>query len=172
MAGVTIRPLALDEAEPVCALIHRAFAAQKIATDPPSSAFRETPATIADALAAGGGLGAEEAARLVGVVLWEEKDGGLYLGRLAVDPAVRRRGVARELIAAVEAEAVRCSLPRLHLSVRLSLLDNRRLFASCGFVETIRSAHPGYREPTSVAMEKRLSLFYTAGKSSEKVTLK
>ncbi len=163
MAGVTIRPLALDEAEPACALIHRAFAAQPLATDPPSSAFRETPATIADALAAGGGFGAEEAGRLVGAVLWEEKEGGLYLGRLAVDPTVRGRGVARALIAAVEAEALRRSLPRLHLSVRLSLPDNRRLFASCGFVETMRSAHPGYSEPTSVAMEKRLELLHTEG---------
>jgi GNAT superfamily N-acetyltransferase len=156
MAGVTVRPVALDEAEAVCALVHRAFAAQPIATDPPSSAFQETPATIADALTAGGGFGAAEAGRLVGAVLWEEKEGGLYLGRLAVHPAARGRGVARALVAAVEAEARRRALPRLHLSVRLPLLDNRRLFAACGFVETMRYAHPGYSEPTSVAMEKRL----------------
>ena len=46
----------------------------------------------------------------------------------------------------------RC-LPRLYLSTRLVLLDNRRLFAACGFVETTRDAHPGYAEPTFVNME-------------------
>jgi len=168
MAGVTIRPFALDEAEAVCALIHRAFAAQPVATDPPSSAFQETPATIAEALTAGGGFGAEEAGRLVGAVLWEEKEGGLYLGRLAVEPAARGRGVARALVGAVEVEAMRHALPRLHLSVRLSLLDNRRLFASCGFVETMRSAHPGYSEPTSIAMEKRLGVLHTEVSWSKK----
>ena len=48
-------------------------------------------------------------------------------------------------------------LPRLYLSTRLVLLDNRRLFGACGFVETARDAHPGYAEPTFVNMEKRLA---------------
>ena len=36
------------------------------------------------------------------------------------------------------------------------LLDNRRLFAGRGFVETTRETHPGYAEPTFVNMEKPL----------------
>jgi hypothetical protein len=47
-------------------------------------------------------------------------------------------------------------MPRLHLGTRLVLADNRRLFASCGFVEIARHAHPGYAAPTWVEMEKRL----------------
>jgi hypothetical protein len=47
-------------------------------------------------------------------------------------------------------------LPRINLSTRIPLLDNRRLFAACGFIETTHQAHPGYAEPTSVHMEKRL----------------
>ncbi len=45
----------------------------------------------------------------------------------------------------------------MHLSTRLVLLDNRRLFVACGFVETTRDTHPGYAEPTFVNMEKRLT---------------
>ena len=82
---------------------------------------------------------------------------GLYLGRLAVAPAWRGRGIARALVAAAEMAARRTGLPRVHLSTRLVLLDNRRLFAACGFVETTRDAHPGYAEPTFVNMEKRLA---------------
>jgi GNAT superfamily N-acetyltransferase len=98
-----------------------------------------------------------EGGTIIGSVLWEEKDGGLYFGRLAVHPAHRRQGVARILVGAAEAEARRRGLGRVHLSTRLPLLDNRRLFAACGYVETVRSAHAGCDAPTSVAMEKRLN---------------
>jgi hypothetical protein len=42
------------------------------------------------------------------------------------------------------------------LSTRLVLADNRRLFATCGFVELRPETHEGYAAPTSVVMEKRL----------------
>jgi GNAT superfamily N-acetyltransferase len=93
----------------------------------------------------------------VGAVLWVEKDGGLYVARLSVHPAWRGRGVARALMGAAEAEARRRALPRMLLSTRLALIDNRRLFAACGFRETAQHAHPGYAEPTFVDMEKGLA---------------
>jgi hypothetical protein len=46
----------------------------------------------------------------------------------------------------------------VHLSARLTLLDNRRLFASCGYRETELRTHDGYAAPTSVVMEKFLIL--------------
>ena len=55
-----------------------------------------------------------------------------------------------------EAVARRTGQPRVHLGTRLVLAANRRLFASCGFVEVALHAHPGYAAPTSVEMEKRL----------------
>jgi len=151
-----VRPLAIDDAPAAVALIHAAFAVQSVATDPPSAALRETSATVAAAIAEGGGAGAFEDAGLVAVVLWTEKEGGLYLGRLAVRPDRRGRGLARRLMAAAEAEARRRRLPRLHLSTRLVLLDNRRLFAACGYREIELRCHDGYTVPTSVVMEKQL----------------
>jgi hypothetical protein len=47
-------------------------------------------------------------------------------------------------------------LPRIHLSTRLVLLDNRRLFAACGFVETTQERMPATLGDTFVNMEKRL----------------
>ncbi len=155
-AAYATRPLCQADAPAAAALIRVAFGAQPMQTDPPSAALRETAETIAAAIAAGGGAAILAGGDLVGTVLWAEQEGGLYVGRLAVRPDWRRRGLARALIAAAEAEARRRHLPRVHLSTRLPLLDNRRLFAACGYAETELRAHPGYAAPTSVVMEKRL----------------
>ncbi len=156
MNGHEIRALGVQDAPSVAALIRQAFGAQAIQTDPPSAALRETAETIAAAVAEGGGAGLTIDGDLAGVVLWSETDGGLYFGRLAVRPDLRGRGLARRLIAAAEAEARRRALTRVHCSARLSLVDNRRLFAACGYVEVELRAHEGYAAPTSVVMEKLL----------------
>ncbi len=156
MTGWSVRPLAPADASAVLGVIQAAFRAQSVPTDPPSNALRETAESIAGLIAAGGGAAVvATGGDLAAVLLWQEKPGGaLYLGRLAVLPAWRRRGLARVLVAA--AEARRRGLVRLTLGVRVELLDNQALFAACGFVETGRSSHPGYARPTSIDMEKRL----------------
>ena len=160
-AGYSVRAMAPRDAAAVAALIRAAFVAQSVVTDPAPSALRTTEADVAAHLRAGGGAvadpGGAAAGCVAGCVLWAEQDGGLYLARLAVAPAWRGRGIARALVGAAEAAARRIGLPHMHLSTRLVLLDNRRLFAACGFVEATRHAHPGYAEPTFVTMEKRLA---------------
>ncbi len=145
-----------NDAAAVAALIRVAFAAQSLVTDPLPSALRVTQDDIIAHLPIGGGAVTEANGEIVGSALWTQQEGGLYFSRLAVAPAWRRRGIAQALVAAAEAAARTMGLPRIHLSTRIPLLDNRRLFAACGFVETTREAHPGYAEPTSVHMEKRL----------------
>lgn len=156
MTTFTLRPASLGDTDAIAALIRASFAAQSVVTDPSPSALRVTAAEVASVLASGGGMLAEAGGELAGSVLWAEKDRGLYLSRLAVSPAWRRRGVAKALIGAAQAAASAMGLRRLQLSTRLVLLDNRCLFAACGFVETTREAHPGYAEPTFVNMEKWL----------------
>jgi predicted N-acetyltransferase YhbS len=156
-ADFTLRSIEERDAQAVAALIRAAFASQSVATDPPPSALRVTAEDVAAHLRTGGGAVAEAAGGLVGSALWTEQDGGLYLGRLAVASAWRGRGIAKALVAVAEAAAREMGLPRIHLSTRLPLIDNRRLFAACGFVETTRHAHPGYAELTFVNMEKRLA---------------
>jgi len=159
-SGFSLRPMEARDAPAVAALIRIAFAAQSVATDPPPSAVRMTENDVAAHLRTGGGAVVEADSALAGSALWMEQgmapDWGLYLCRLAVAPAWRGRGIAKALIAAAEATAREIGLSRIHLSTRLVLLENRHLFAGCGFVETTRHAHPGYAEPTFVNMEKRL----------------
>lgn len=153
---ITVRAVTAADCPAVAALIQAAFAAQPVRVDPPPSALGETAESIGMHLAAGGGAVASACGRIVGSVMWEPKDGGLYLQRLAVDPAWRRKGIAHALMAAAEAAARNAGFPRMHLGTRLVLMGNRRLFTTCGFVETARNAHPGHAAPTWVAMEKRL----------------
>ena len=86
------RALRVEDAAAAASLIREAFAAQSRATDPPSSALGETTASVAAKLAEGGGAGAEAGGELVGVVLWAEQDGALYIGRVSV----RRPGAGGE----------------------------------------------------------------------------
>jgi ribosomal protein S18 acetylase RimI-like enzyme len=156
MATAVIRPLTIDDAAAAASLIRKAFAAQSRATDPPSGALGETTASVAAKLAEGGGAGAQAAGALVGVALWAEQDGALYIGRVSTAPDWRGRGVARALLAEAEAEAQRRGLTRMTLRVRLALDENQRLFSAFGFAPLGQGAHPGYDAPTFLVMEKRL----------------
>jgi predicted N-acetyltransferase YhbS len=155
-ADILIRPMTRQDCPAVAALIRTAFAAQPVAVDPAPSALREDAESVAALLAAGGGAIAQVAGRPVGSVLWQPKDDGIWVERLAVDPAWRRNGIAGALLGTAEAAARASNATRLFLGTRLVLIGNRRLFASHGFRECGQHAHPGYAEPTWVTMEKRL----------------
>jgi GNAT superfamily N-acetyltransferase len=152
-----LRPLLASDAAAAAELIRAAFSDQGVIANPPSSALRETAAIVADKLAKGGGIGGEREGALIGVVLWTPEDDALYLGRLAVAPAWRGRGLAGRLIDAVEAEARRRGLGWLRVQARLELPRNRLLFARRGYVDAGVRAHPGYAEPTIAVMEKALA---------------
>lgn len=156
MPAPALRPLTAADAEATAALIRDVFTEIAPRLDPPPSAVRETAASIAATLARGAGGGASRDGKLVACAIWEEKDGGLYFGRLAVHPSARGQGLARGLLAMAEAEARRRNLPVLRLSTRLALTENRALFAAIGFVEVALKSHDGYPAPTYVDMEKPL----------------
>jgi ribosomal protein S18 acetylase RimI-like enzyme len=138
-------------------LVRRAFAAQPRPTNPPSSALRETAATITAHLEKGGGAVLERDDIVVGTVLWEEEDGALYVSRVSVNPDYRRQGIARALMDEAEREARRRGFSRMTLGVRLELEENRRLFRACGFEDLEFRSHEGFTEPTWIFMERRLT---------------
>lgn len=152
----TTRPLGPGDAAEAVAVIHEAFAAQPIRTDPPPGALRETVDTVREAISCGGGACVPEGASLIGVVLWAAQADGLYFGRLAIRPGYAGRGAGRALVDAAEMEARRRGLARVHLGARLSLPGNRAFFAACGYREAGVATHAGYDAPTSMVMEKLL----------------
>lgn len=158
-SGVTVRPMRGDSAEiaAVVALIRDSFADYVDRLDPPPSAVRETAESIAALQGREFGLVAEADGAVVGCLFLQRREGGdIYIARVAVTRAHRRGGVGRALMTAAEAEARRLGGARLTLGVRLALDDNRRFFASLGFVEGALHAHPGYDRPTWVEMTKAI----------------
>jgi ribosomal protein S18 acetylase RimI-like enzyme len=76
------------------------------------------------------------------------------VGRLAVEAACRRRGVAREIFAAAESLARAHARPCLELETRVELVENHRTFEALGFAKVGEAAHPGCARPTMIVMRK------------------
>jgi GNAT superfamily N-acetyltransferase len=139
------------------ALLHRAFAYMAARIDPPSSLHRLDAAGLAGKALAERCFLAFRDGRLAGCVFCAPRPDCLYLGKLAVEPALQGQGIGRALIARAEAEARARGLAALELQTRIELAENHAAFARMGFVRTAESAHAGYDRPTSVTMRKVLA---------------
>jgi ribosomal protein S18 acetylase RimI-like enzyme len=141
-------PNRLDD---IMAMIHSAFAH----FTPPSGVLKETAADLAQRQRDGFVLVAMENDEFVGSVFCAEKDGALYLTRMATRPDRQNRGIGDALLSAAEEEARRAGLPKLLLRVRQTLPDNLAYFQKRGFVVT-GEGQEGGRTPFHV-MQKELA---------------
>ena len=133
------------------ALAHGAF--RDLAIDPPSSALKETARDFDARLKSETCFVVEAEGRLIGCVFCIPQGDSLYIGRLAVAPDWRRRGVASVLIEAAKDEARRIGAARITLKARILLASNLALFKRHGFAIAGEETHEGYGAPTSYAME-------------------
>jgi ribosomal protein S18 acetylase RimI-like enzyme len=154
---IVLRPATARDATALARTIAAAFAQYLGKLVPESGAFRETAESIASELTKGANaIVAEQDGRMLGCVMTRIMEGDLYLGRLAVVPTARGTGLARRLVAAVEADARARGLAGVRLGVRVVLTDNQKLFQSLGYREYSREAHEGFDYPTSINMRKAL----------------
>jgi ribosomal protein S18 acetylase RimI-like enzyme len=136
------------------ALAHSAFG--ELPIDPPSSVLKETAADFAARLESETCLAIEDNGRIIASVFCIRHDAALYIGRLAVAPEWRRRGLAGALVDAAKVEARRTGARRMTLKARISLASNVELFRRHGFVVVAEETHAGFSAPTSYAMELAL----------------
>ena len=124
------------------ALVQAAFAEYEATFDPPAGALRETEEATARSLTQGGALLAWRGEEAVGTVQFRLEPVYVYLGRLAVLPQARGRGVARMLISCVEQIARLAERDRVHLGTRLKLTRNVALYQRLGYQIVNQFQHP------------------------------
>ncbi|WP_298864311.1 GNAT family N-acetyltransferase [uncultured Microbacterium sp.] len=122
-----------DAADEIVSVMHRAFA-EYTAKGETSGAMLETPQTLREELAAGTRIAVmrEHGEIIASVKHAPAGDGTLYFSRLAVDPAHRGHGVARELVRALRAQAQAESLQGLSCTVRAGEAGNIALYEHLG----------------------------------------
>lgn len=120
--------------------------------DPPSSVLKETEADFAARLRDETCFIIEAEGRLIASVFCVPQQDALYISRLAVAPAWRRRGIAVALIEAAKQEARRRGAARMMLGARIALPGNVALFRRHGFAIVRETCHPGFSAPTSYDM--------------------
>lgn len=155
-------PLILREATDadiatIFAVTQAAFGEYLGQLDPPSGVHRETIETVREKLASGHSVLALLGDRVVGSVFYKPEPAYVYLGRLAVLPDQRGRGVATALIGYVERRARELGRPRVRLGVRVALPHLRARYERMGYRVVEERRHEGYAEPTYVMMEKGIT---------------
>lgn len=152
---MSVRAAGRGDEKDLLRVVHAAFAEYEGALVPPSGAHAETAETIAGRLAKGALL-AERDSEPVGCVFYEERERELYLGRLAVIPAWRGRGVARERLESAFELGRKRGLAAATVGVRLQLPENIGFFAAMGFLPYDVGSHEGFRRPTFLRMRRDL----------------
>lgn len=148
--------LAIDPAlwPAILALLHDCFAYMEGRIDPPSSLRDLTPQALSRQAETGEIwiMGAP-----VACMFLTPRPGALYVGKLAVAASHRGHGLAWRLIDHAEVRAKALGRPALELQTRVELTENQAAFRAMGFVETGRTAHEGYLQPTSITYRRAVA---------------
>jgi ribosomal protein S18 acetylase RimI-like enzyme len=155
-AGETVRAAHASEAARIAQVIRAAFGEYRGVLDPPSGALALDARGVRGLMELGGILACESEGRIVACVFHRTHPDHVYLGRLAVLPAFRGRGLAARLVAEVEALAVAAGRGRVRVGVRLALPGNRAFFERLGYREVGLDSHEGMTVPTFAWLEKRI----------------
>ena len=151
---IAVSPPRFSDWTGLLALLRSAYAYMESRIDPPSSLLRMDAGQLEEKARDEALILALEGQRLVGCAFAHLRADCVYVGKLAVDAAVRRRGVARKLMQTAETLARENARPFVELETRIELSENHATFAALGFSKVAESAHPGFDRPTSITMRK------------------
>jgi ribosomal protein S18 acetylase RimI-like enzyme len=157
MPNLLLREATQEEVSAVVGVVRAAFEEYRDRLDPPSRALSVTADQVLQKMATAGVVVAVLDDTIVGCAYYERRQDGLYLGQLAVLPVYRRQGIARRVIAYVEARARQFHLPRVRLGVRLALTPLLAYYERMGYRVHSYGTHEGYAEPTYAILEKDLN---------------
>ncbi|MGY9057257.1 MAG: GNAT family N-acetyltransferase [Alphaproteobacteria bacterium] len=145
-----------DDFAAILALVRDMFAYMEARIDPPSSMHRMTVDSVREHAATQEIWTAFDGKEFAACVFLTRKPECLYLGKMAVSPSYRGKGLARKLVGKAETRAHDLGLDVLELQVRIELIENRDTFRTLGFIKSAETAHSGYDRPTGITMRKKL----------------
>ena len=122
-----------DEAELVHYIMREAFAEYAEVLQPPSGATRETVDDVRQAMRRGGAVLVWEGDRAVASARFRLDTDALYVGRVAVLPQHRRRGIGRRIMTFMEALALERGYRSVRLGVRMQLPGNLAFYQKLGY---------------------------------------
>jgi ribosomal protein S18 acetylase RimI-like enzyme len=154
MSQLTLREATDGDLPTALAVLQAAFAEYRGWLDPPSGVHEETVASLRAKMVSGRMVLALLDDTVVGCVLYQPENDHVYLGRLAVLPAYRNRGIATALTAYVEQRARALGIPRVRLGVRVALPHLRARYERMGYHLVEQRSHAGYTAPTYLMLEK------------------
>jgi ribosomal protein S18 acetylase RimI-like enzyme len=157
MDQASLRQAAVQDIPTLLAVTHASFEEYRDRLDPPSGAHSETEETIRQKLTVGHAVLASVNQKIVGCAFYQPAGDHVYLGRLAVLPEYRRRGIGRQLLAWVETQTRSLGYRRVRLSVRVALSGNRAYYERLGYRVISYGTHAGHTAPTFVNLEKEIS---------------
>ncbi len=141
-------------------LLKDCFAYMDGRIDPPSSLMRMTPDLLREKAGQETLVVALCNHELVACGFLRETDQTIYIGKLAVKQAFRRRGILKSILAIAEDVARQRRRTALELETRVELVENHKTFGALGFVKTGESSHDGYDRATSFTMKKPVQVRY------------
>jgi ribosomal protein S18 acetylase RimI-like enzyme len=119
-----------------------AFAEYRGALPVDSGAHDETVDDVLTVMRKGGAILALDGKEPIGSARFTLEDEAVYVARVSVLPAHRRRGVASSIMRFCEDIARDAGKPRVRIGVRESLPSNVGLYQSLGFELVSVDAHP------------------------------
>lgn len=147
--GLRFTRAALADAPLVRGVMRAAFAEYERVLTPPSSALSETADDVAAAMRQGGAALAWLGDTLAASARYRLDADALYVGRVAVLPGFRRRGVGAALMRYMETVAREQRRALLRVSVRMQLPQNIGFYERLGYSLDSVADHP--RGPDRIA---------------------
>ena len=149
-------PVGLSDWEGLHALLHECFAYMESRIDPPSSLHRMSPAALCEKANEETLVIVLDGGALIGCGYLKVTAHMIYLGKLAVRPTHRKRGILRKMIEIAVDMARDEGKSSLELETRIELVENHNTFAALGFTKSAENRHEGFDRTTSITMTRRV----------------
>jgi ribosomal protein S18 acetylase RimI-like enzyme len=156
--ALRIELVGASQAELVLRLAIEAFVEFRDTLVPPPGILRESIDDVARSIRTGGAIVAWDGDVPVGSARFHLAPDHLSVGRVAVPPAFRRRGIASAMMRFIEDHARSLGYTETRVQVRQALPSNVALYESLGYYQISADPHPNVPEATVLTLAKQLSL--------------